>query len=80
MFESHLYWAFRSSAQNIILVEVRLNKSLTEKKPLRMMFFQDRNTQVICLETSKFLSTLIKLLLKAAFLLINLQKVTTINL
>ena len=46
-----------------------------------MMFFQDRILiKVICLETSKFLSTLIKLVLKAAFLLINLQKVTTINL
>lgn len=44
MFESHLYCAFRPSAQNIILVEVLLNKSLTEKKPLRMMLFQDRNT------------------------------------
>lgn len=44
MFQSHLYCAFRPSAQNIILVEVLLNKSLTEKKPLRMMLFQDRNT------------------------------------
>lgn len=44
MLQSHLYCAFRPSAQNIILVEVLLNKSLTEKKPLRMMLFQDRNT------------------------------------
>lgn len=44
MFQSHLYCAFLPSAQNIILVEVLLNKSLTEKKPLRMMLFQDRNT------------------------------------
>lgn len=44
MVQSHLYCAFRPSAQNIILVEVLLNKSLTEKKPLRMMLFQDRNT------------------------------------